>query len=168
VPAATREKASTRRRQEIAPGASRFLLKVRRSNIHRLGAFAGEEIPAKQKVIEYVGERVPYSKVLKAHKRRWRSGLRRAVYLLQVSRRWVIDATVGGNGAELINHCCDPNLIHRRARGRIQFFSRRKIRAGEELTLDYQFHPDAEEIPCRCGSPRCRGTINLKRRKPRR
>jgi SET domain-containing protein len=42
------------------------------------------------------------------------------------------------------------------------FLSLRRIRAGEELTLDYQFHDKAEEIPCRCGSAKCRGTINLK------
>jgi SET domain-containing protein len=41
-------------------------------------------------------------------------------------------------------------------------FSLRRVRAGEELTLDYQFHDEAEEIPCRCGSAKCRGTINIK------
>jgi SET domain-containing protein len=137
-------------------------VRVRRSRIHRWGVFAAEAIPALQEVIEYVGARVPYSQVLKDHKRRWRSGLQSEVYLLRLDRRWVINGAIGGNGSERINHSCEPNLVHRRVPGRIVFFSRRKIKAGEELTLDYQFHERAERIPCCCGSAKCRGTINIK------
>jgi SET domain-containing protein len=39
--------------------------------------------------------------------------------------------------------------------------SRRTIRAGEELTVDYHFDKKVERVPCRCGAPKCRGTINL-------
>ena len=42
----------------------------------------------------------------------------------------------------------------------ILFFSRRGIRKGEELTLDYKLDPKTFRIPCRCGSPKCRGAIN--------
>jgi SET domain-containing protein len=155
-------KVSSRVRRDVAPGASRFRLKVRRSPIHRWGVFAAEAIPARREVIEYVGERIPYSQILRNHKRRWRSGLRSELYLLRLDRRWVIDGSVGGNGSELINHCCDPNLAHRRVSGRIVFFSRRKIKAGEEFTLDYQFHEKAERISCHCRSTKCRGTINMR------
>lgn len=155
-------KVSSRVRRNVAPGASRFRLKVRRSPIHRWGVFAAEAIPARREVIEYVGAHIPYSQVLRNHKRRWRTGLRSELYLLRLDRHSVIDGSVGGNGSELINHCCDPNLAHRRVSGRIVFFSRRKIKAGEELTLDYQFHEQAERIPCCCGSAKCRGTINIK------
>ncbi len=152
--------ASVRRGRAITPGASPYRLKVQRSHIHRWGVFAAEAIPARRKVIEYTGELVPYSRVLKAHKRHWKSSLHTGVYLLRLNKRWVINGAVGGSGAELINHCCEPNLAHRRVRGRMIFFSCRRIKAGEELTLDYKFHPDAEQIPCRCGSVKCRGTIN--------
>jgi hypothetical protein len=160
--------ASPATRRAITPGAFRFRLKVHRSRIHRWGVFATEAIPARQKVIEYVGELVRCSRVLKVHKRRWKSSLHTAVYLLSLNKRWVANGAVGGNGAELINHCCDPNLAQRRAGGRVSFMSRRRIRAGEELTLDYRFHPDAEPIPCQCGSPNCRGTINYQRRRKHR
>jgi SET domain-containing protein len=152
-------------RRAITPGASRYRLKVRSSLIHHRGVFAAEAIPAQREVIEYTGELVPYSRVLQAHTRRWKSSLRTAVYLARLNKRWVINGAVGGNGAELINHCCDPNLARRRAAGRLLFFSRRRIKAGEELTLDYRFHPDAEQIPCHCGSANCRGTINYQRRR---
>jgi hypothetical protein len=39
--------------------------------------------------------------------------------------------------------------------------SRRQIRRGEELTVDYMFSKKVEPVRCRCGSPKCRGTINL-------
>jgi uncharacterized protein len=155
-------------RRTIAPEASRYRLKVRRSPIHRWGVFAEEAIPARRKVIEYTGELVSYSRLIEAHKKHWKSSLHTAVYLLRLNKRWVINGAVGGSGAELINHCCDPNLAHRRVKRRMIFFSCRKIKAGEELTLDYKFHPDAEQIPCCCGAVKCRGTINGVRRRKRR
>jgi uncharacterized protein len=39
--------------------------------------------------------------------------------------------------------------------------SLRDIRPGEELTIDYHFDKKVERVLCRCGSPKCRGTINL-------
>jgi SET domain-containing protein len=41
--------------------------------------------------------------------------------------------------------------------------SRRTIRRGEELTVDYRFDKDIEQVPCRCGAETCRGVINLKK-----
>jgi SET domain-containing protein len=38
--------------------------------------------------------------------------------------------------------------------------SRRRIKKGEELTVDYHFDADADRTPCSCGSKKCRGTIN--------
>jgi SET domain-containing protein len=40
--------------------------------------------------------------------------------------------------------------------------SKRRIRKGDELTVDYHFEKDIEDIPCKCGAANCRGTINLK------
>lgn len=36
----------------------------------------------------------------------------------------------------------------------------RKILAGEELTYDYKMPLEKNKIPCFCGSPACRGTMN--------
>jgi SET domain-containing protein len=67
---------------------------------------------------------------------------------------------VGGSGAQFVNHCCDPNLVPRRLRGGLWFVCRRGISRGEELTVDYDYERNASKTPCKCGSPKCRGTMN--------
>jgi histone-lysine N-methyltransferase SETD1 len=39
--------------------------------------------------------------------------------------------------------------------------SARDIKPGEELTVDYRFDKKVERVECKCGTPKCRGTINL-------
>ncbi len=151
-----------RLRHIIHPRSARFLLTIRRSRIHRLGVFAAELIPAGEKVIEYTGERITRKKALERQNKSWVQGRPKPVYFFRLSRNWELDGAVGGSGAELINHSCDPNLSRRRIRGHIFFFSRKTIQVKGELTLDYRFPKNAPKIPCRCGSRNCRGIINRK------
>jgi uncharacterized protein len=148
--------------QDRISRASSFRLRVRRSAIHRLGVFAGREIPAGAKVIEYAGERISRRETRRRFLQIWKNRNGRLNYLAQVDSYWVIDGAVGGNGSELINHSCAPNLKSHRARGRIWLVSLRKIQRGEELTYDYKFAKKAVRTRCRCGSPNCRGTINVR------
>jgi uncharacterized protein len=145
----------------IDPRYSPFLLLVARSRIDRYGVFAGQDIPRNRRVIEYRGERITHREARRRFLRVLRSRRPRRFYLFVLNRCWVIDGAVGGSGAELINHGCDPNLVRRRIRGHIYCYSRKRIRAGEELLIDYHYARDALTIKCRCGSPKCRGTINL-------
>jgi SET domain-containing protein len=39
-------------------------------------------------------------------------------------------------------------------------YADRDIAGGEELTIDYSYGAEGEKVPCRCGSPECRGCIN--------
>lgn len=78
----------------------------------------------------------------------------------QLDLYWTIDGAVGGTGAELINHSCEPNLKLRKFRGHLWLFSVRRIRPGEELGYDYGFSETGRRVCCRCGSAKCRGTIN--------
>jgi SET domain-containing protein len=50
----------------------------------------------------------------------------------------------------------------RKIDGRIFYFSKRRIAAGEELLVDYKFSKFAPKVPCHCGAANCRGTINMK------
>jgi uncharacterized protein len=142
--------------------ASPFCLHIRRSKVHRFGVFAGKPIPAHVKVIEYTGERISRREARRRFLRMVNRHGNKRIYLARLNLYWVIDGSAGGNGAELINHSCDPNIAPRRGRGRLWFVSLRKICSGEELVADYRFPRETEVIPCHCGSPLCRGTINVR------
>ncbi len=131
-------------------------MRIAPSGIHRWGVYAGEEIPAGRKVIEYVGERI-------SRRETKRRAERELNYLFTLDKYWTLDGSVGGSGAEFINHSCEPNIITRIVKGHILYYSLRKIKKGEELTVDYHFAHDVEKVPCSCGTPGCRGTINLKK-----
>jgi SET domain-containing protein len=131
-----------------------FKLRIARSAIHRWGVYAGEFIPAGRKVIEYTGERCSRRET----KRRAGGKLN---YMFTLDAYWAIDGSVGGSGAEYINHSCDPNLYAKIFKGHILYMCRRPIRPGEELTIDYHFDKDVERVACRCGAQSCRGTINV-------
>jgi len=137
-----------------------YKLRVCRSGIHRLGVRAAQNIPAGRQVIEYAGEKIARAET----RRRFLHGSpgrsRKQNYLARLDPYWTIDGSVRGSGAELINHTCDPNLRFRKFRGRLWLCSLRRIRAGEELGYDYQFAKNGERVTCRCGSTKCRGTIN--------
>lgn len=132
-----------------------FRLKLGRSGIHGWGVYAAEPIPAGRKVIEYTGERI-------SRRETRRRGFGERTYLFTLDNYWTLDGSVGGSGAELINHCCDPNLYSRIFKGHILYLSKRAIRKGEELTVDYHFSDKIDDVPCMCASALCRGTINIK------
>ena len=70
-----------------------------------------------------------------------------------------------------LNHCCSPNCelilvdapAGRRKTGgyaipRVTVVTRKGVRAGQELTIDYAWPAEAA-IPCGCGSRWCRGRV---------
>ena len=142
---------------EINEKYASFKLDIRPSKIHRWGVYAGENIPARRKVIEYTGERIS-----RIETRRRSEEQARMIYLFTLDNYWTLDGAVGGSGAQYINHCCEPNSKTIIQKGHILYMSSRAIRKGEELTVDYHFAKDIERIPCKCGAAKCRGTINLK------
>jgi uncharacterized protein len=146
----------------VARRNSPFHLLISRSRIHRRGVFAAELIPAHCKVIEYKGERIDSKEALRRVSRATEGTHRRPTYIFMLRRNALVDGAVGGSGAEIINHSCRPNLITRKLRGHIFYFSRRAIPVGAELTLDYRFSKSSAKVPCCCGSSGCRGTINVK------
>jgi uncharacterized protein len=139
----------------IDPDFCSFKLRIGKSKIHARGVFAMERIPARRKVIEYTGERINR----KETKRRGQGSI---TYLFTLDDYWTLDGAVSGSGAELINHCCEPNLYTMIFKGHILYMSKREILPGEELTVDYRFDKKIERVACKCGAAHCRGTINLK------
>jgi hypothetical protein len=139
----------------IREDCAKFKLSMRPSRVHRFGVFSEEPISAGEKVIEYTGERVSRSEAV----RRCRKGL---TYLYMLDSYRSIDGSAGGSGAELINHCREPNCRFHKEDGRVWIVRVRPIPAGEELLLDYKFRKTYEMAPCYCGAPTCRGTINVR------
>lgn len=154
-------KLASPKRSRINHRFTHFQLRVGRSPIHQCGVFASEDIPSLRKVVEYTGERITTRQAAGRFKKIWHSRKRsKRLYLFYVNTRWVIDGSVCGSGAELINHACDPNLRSRRIGSRIFYFSRKTIRRGDELTVDYRYPKESPRVVCRCGSAACRGTVN--------
>ncbi len=143
------QRSATRR---INPKFAWYRLRVGRSPIHSTGVYALEDIPRGQPVIEYTGKQITMDQV-------WKLTPAEDQYLMRFSQRCLLDGKVGGSGAELVNHSCDPNLVYKGVRGRVVLYSRRRIRAGEELTAWYAYPVKLTQIPCHCGSPKCRGTL---------
>jgi SET domain-containing protein len=141
----------------IDPKFANYKLILRNSRIHGVGVYAGETIPKGRKVIEYTGE-----KISRRETKRRSEIQNKQIYLFTLDNYWTLDGASGGSGAEYINHSCDPNLYTWIYKAHILYMSARPIKKGEELTVDYHFSKDIEEVPCFCGSANCRGTINLK------
>ena len=128
-------------------------LVIRQSQIHADGVYTTTAIKKRAIVAEYTGPRLTNSQaddIYEHSPRTYLFGL--------VDGEHVID---GDGIAAFINHCCDPNLESRMLRGHILYFSKRPIKKGEELTVDYHFSADEEIVKCKCGAKSCRGTINL-------
>lgn len=139
---------------KISKAHSRFALRKGESKIHRWGIYAKEDIPARRRVIEYTGLKIGLAEVR-------RRQIRPNLYLFVLTDQLAIDGAIGGSGAEYINHSCSPNVYANVRRGHIWLVSLRKIEAGEELLLDYRIRNSARKIECHCGSPACRGFLNL-------
>jgi hypothetical protein len=135
---------------------------LRRSPIHGRGVFALRKIGKGERIIEYTGERISHGEC----DRRYPVDDSSHTMLFTVDKNIVIDATRIGNTARWINHSCRPNCESVDEEGRIYIEATRAIRAGEELTYDYNLvleerHTPAakRENPCHCGEKRCRGTL---------
>jgi SET domain-containing protein len=139
---------------------------IRNSKIHGRGVYAARKLAAGERIIEYKGERIT-----------WKEADRRPpsdpddpnhTFFFSLSDgKTVIDANVNGNAARWINHSCEPNCESEETDdGRVFIEALRDIRRGEELNYDYGLIIDERLTPtlkkqhaCRCGSPKCRGTM---------
>ncbi|TPX54319.1 histone-lysine N-methyltransferase [Powellomyces hirtus] len=144
-------------------GALSKTLKFARSPIHDWGLFAAKRIPTNEFVIEYIGEIIREKVADHREKGYERQGIGSS-YLFRIDGGDIIDATKRGNMARFINHNCEPNcsakVITVAGQRRIVIYAHRDIQEEEEITYDYQFPIEDEKIPCLCGAPGCRGTLN--------
>ena len=134
---------------KLVPG-----LAIKKSPISSKGCFATKTFEQRKKIAEYTGERISDFEAMK------RARGRRHLRICDVDGRFSLDGARGGNGTHYINHSCDPNAFMKTLHGHVLFFARRHIKAGEEITIDYEQTLLPNSRRCHCGAQNCRGTIN--------
>jgi SET domain-containing protein len=151
----------------MAERPTRRLYRVRKSGIHGRGVFAATTIRKGAVIVEYRGQLTtweivnerPDSDPANPHH----------TFIFETSSGAVIDGGRRGNAARWINHSCAPNCkSFEDDDGRVYIEARRLIPAGEELTYDYRLSFEGRitrklraAYACRCGAPRCRGSLLL-------
>jgi uncharacterized protein len=130
-----------------------FNFQVRRSRIQGRGLFALSAVPARRKLGELGGE------LISQREARRRARVSDCITIVEFGDGTALDASRTGTYFKYVNHSCEPNTFMRLYRGRVEFYTLRRVEAGEELTCDYgETHHDGK-LACRCGSERCRGRL---------
>lgn len=138
---------------------------VRNSPIHGRGVFATRTIRKGTDIIEYRGRRISMDEADALPDSDPDNPFH--TFLFELNDGRVIDAGVRGNAARWINHSCRPNCRpYEDDDGRVFIETKRTIRAGEEFSYDYKLNVPGRrtrrllaDYACRCGAPRCRGTM---------
>jgi len=122
-------------------------LGLARSGTKGLGVVSAARIARGTILLEFGGPRIPSSRVTDFS------------HSIQVARGTFLGPS--GNLDDYVNHSCDPNCGLLERDGRMWLVSIRRIGAGTELAFDYSTSMLEEpwEMPCACGSSRCRGVI---------
>ncbi len=148
------------------------MIEVRHSPVHGYGVFALRRIRKGTTIMEYIGDRVSHEEADARYENKQPDD--NHTFLFTVDSKTVIDGGVGGNDARYINHGCDPNCESASQDKRIYVEAVRTIEPGEELAYDYQIQRDPDDPPnvdeifaCRCGAVKCRGSMLVARKKPR-
>ncbi len=141
------------KQQHANGGAASSPLVLKKSSIHAHGCYTSISIKRGGMVAEYTG---PYLTIKEADEIYEKAT---KTYLFGLTnRKQVID---GACEAAFINHSCDPNCEADEVKGRVTITAIRPIKAGEELTYDYNLYDgelDDRSI-CRCGAKECRGSM---------
>ncbi|KAL9982434.1 hypothetical protein ACROYT_G004474 [Oculina patagonica] len=133
--------------------------------LHRgWGLRCKEDVKKGQFVIEYVGELIDEATC----QERVRKGEDITnYYMLTIDKDCIIDAGPMGNLSRFMNHSCDPNCETQKwtVNGdvRVGLFAAREIKAGEELTFDYQLDClGNEKKKCHCGAKNCSSFLGVR------
>lgn len=135
------------------PAYQKFAVSVGASRIDGQGAFAAEPIPPRLKIGEIRGESVSVAEA------RIRATRTERIMIVEVSPRTAIDFSRSSDPMRYTNHSCQPNARLVIRDGRVEFYARRAIRPGEEITVDYGDTHHQGRLPCRCAAPGCRGAL---------
>jgi SET domain-containing protein len=146
--------ARRRLRQQHAEGNSKKLpLVLKKSSIHAFGCYSTKTIRRGADIVEYTGTRLTVKDADEIYEKSAKT------YLFGLTDgKHVID---GESEAAFINHSCDPNCEADEIKGRVIITAVRDIKAGEELTYDYNLYDGEldDRSLCHCGAANCRGSM---------
>ena len=91
-----------------------------------LGLFATKDFKKGERIIEYIGNRVPTGDDGPVN-----------LYIFNVNKKIDIDGSPRWNTARYANHSCVPNAEAVNENNRIFIEAIKNIKAGEEITYDY-------------------------------
>ncbi|KAI4899738.1 hypothetical protein NFI96_016543, partial [Prochilodus magdalenae] len=154
-------------RNRVVQNRLRVRLQVFRTARMGWGVRALQDIPEGSFVCEFAGEIISDGEA---------NARENDAYMFNLDNKvgevYCVDAQFYGNVSRFMNHLCEPNLFpvrvftkHQDLRfPRIALFSRKAIRAGDELGFDYgdqYWEIKRKYFTCQCGSPKCRhsGTV---------
>jgi len=130
-----------------------YPIKVAKSKIAGLGAYALQNIPARKKIGDLGGVIITMKEAKKLIKNL------KVINMVELDDNLALNASANPNDIRFINHSCGPNTYMRVMKDRVEFYALRNIKKGEELSCDYGETHHEGELPCRCGSKNCRGFI---------
>jgi uncharacterized protein len=130
-----------------------MMLRIAKSSIQGKGLFAAGPVRARTKLGELTGESISVEEARRRAKRRKR------IAIVELNENEAIDADVDGGPFRYINHSCEPNVFIRIAFNRVEFYAKRDIATGDELTADYGLSHHDGQLQCCCGTSKCRGFI---------
>jgi SET domain-containing protein len=130
-----------------------MMLLIQKSTIEGRGLFTDSPIAARTKVGEFTGEHI----AVREARRRARN--RKRIAIVELNCKEAIDGCVRGGPFRYINHSCSPNVFIRVAYDRVEFYAKRDIAAGEEMTVDYGVSHHNGQLRCKCKSLQCRDFI---------
>jgi SET domain-containing protein len=146
--------ARRRLRQLHANGNTTQLpLILKQSSIHAFGCYTTKPIRSGVDIVEYTGTRLTVKDADEIYEKSAKT------YLFGLTDgKHVID---GENEAAFINHSCDPNCEADEIKGKVIITACRDIKAGEELTYDYNLYDGEldDRSLCHCGAANCRGSM---------
>ena len=117
-------------------------------------------------IYEYIGEVIGEQQFRKRMIQYDEEGIKH-FYFMSLTQGEFVDATKKGNLGRFCNHSCNPNCFVDKwvvgGKLRMGIFAERKIKAGEELTFNYNVDRyGADPQPCYCSEPNCTGFIGGK------
>lgn len=103
-----------------------YKLKVKKCRSGR-GLFAEEEIPKGVCFLEYKGRELSEDEKYTSTSR----------YLFEINNKITLDGWIPGNIAKYINYACKPNSEFDTKKDKVFVLSLKKIKKGEQITIDY-------------------------------